>query len=203
MSYEVLEIGSSFMKIQLTGTNGSFYDVKVNNVTQSDLSYNAIITFTGLISDCNYTVYVYKKAQTFNRVFVRSRATGTPLSLAEVQVWDHNDNLISRDSTLIESVTQTSTLAGGVASRAVDGNTDGRWGQGSVTHTKVIPGRYTYWILKFNSNVSIKRIKIYNRTDCCSGRLNGAKLMLYRDTGKLIYTETLVNSISQEFTFPA
>lgn len=201
MSYRVLERGSTSMKIQLAGASGSTYNVKVNNVTKSNLSYKAIVTFTGLVPDRNYTVYVYKKAQTFYRVVIRSRNNSTPLSLAEVQVWDHNNNLISRDLSLRKSVTQTNTVYSGVASRAVDGKTDGRWGQKSVTHTD--GKRWTYWVLEFNQQVSIKKVKIYNRTDCCGDRLSGARLMLDRAAGQTIYTKTLNGNNTQEYTFPA
>ena len=42
MSYRVLERGSTSMKIQLAGASGSTYNVKVNNVTKSNLSYKPL-----------------------------------------------------------------------------------------------------------------------------------------------------------------
>lgn len=203
MSYKVLERGTKHMKIQVLGSSGSKYNVKVNNVTKSNLAYNAIVTFTGLVADRNYMVYVYKHAQTFYRVVIRSKSHSVPLSLAEVQVWDHNDKIISRDVSLRESVSQSTTGYKGVASRAVDGKTDGRWGQGSVTHTVIRSGNYTYWVLAFKYQVSIKRVRIWNRTDCCGDRLQGAKLMLDRARGQTIYTKTLNGNTLQEYTFPA
>ncbi len=200
MSYNVIERGSTNMKIQVAGASGSTYNVKVNNVTKSNLAHNAIVVFTGLVPDRNYTVYVYKKAQTYYRVVIRSKDSSTPLSLAEVQVWDYNDKIISRDLTLRESVTQTNTAAGGVASRAVDGKTSGWYSHGSVTHTA--GDKWTYWILSFNQLVSIKRVRIWNRTDCCGDRLLGARLMLQRANGQTVYTNTLANQTIQEFTFP-
>lgn len=201
MSYKVLERGTRHMKIQVLGSSGSKYNVKVNNVTKSNLAYNAIVTFTGLVADRIYMVYVYKHAQTFYRVVIRSKNSSTPLSLAEVQVWDHNNKIISRDLSLRESVTQTNTAHGGVASRAVDGKTDGGYGQNSVTHTA--GDNWTYWVLAFNQQVSIKRVRIWNRTDCCADRLQGARLMLDRAKGQTIYTKTLNGNTLQEYTFPA
>lgn len=203
MSYKVLERGTRHMKIQVLGSSGSKYNVKVNNVTKSNLAFNAIVTFTGLVADRIYMVYVYKHAQTFYRVVIRSKSHSEPLSLAEVQVWDHNNKIISRDVALRESVSQTTTGHDGVASRAVDGKTDGRWGQNSVTHTVQKSGAYTYWVLAFKYQVSIKRVRIWNRTDCCAARLQGAKLMLDRARGQTIYTKTLNGNTLQEYTFPA
>ena len=204
MSYKVIERGTTHMKIQVAGASGSTYNVKVNNVTKSNLAHNAIVVFTGLVPDRNYTVYVYKKAQTYYRVVIRSKNSSTPLSLAEVQVWDYNDKLISRDLTLRQSVTQTNTSAGGVASRAVDGKTSGWYSHGSVTHTA--GDKWTYWVLAFNQHVSIKKVKIYNRVDCCKDRLSGARLQLDRGAPgniKTVYVQTLNSNTTQEYTFPA
>ncbi|WP_086478226.1 MULTISPECIES: BT_3987 domain-containing protein [Arenibacter] len=66
--------------------------------------------------------------------------------------------------------TQSSTIAGGVSSRAVDGNTSGQWGDGSVTHTG---GSGEEWLQVDLGNISpfIQEIKLFNRQDCCGDRL--------------------------------
>ncbi|WP_215223038.1 galactose-binding domain-containing protein [Echinicola shivajiensis] len=66
---------------------------------------------------------------------------------------------------------QSSLAAGGLSPRAVDGNTNGYWGAGSVTHTK---GEGQDWWQVDLEEVSpmIAQINIYNRQDCCSERLN-------------------------------
>lgn len=72
---------------------------------------------------------------------------------------------------------QSSTAFGGRSSRAVDGNSDGVYANGSVTHTdlqdnpawhvEITPGR-------------IDNIIIFNRTDCCGDRLRGANVWARR-----------------------
>ena len=80
------------------------------------------------------------------------------------------------DISNVGAVTQSSQGWSGAPARAIDGNTDGRYGAGSCTHTQNtnIPGsqwwkwrsQYSYW--------EISHVEIYNRNDCCSGRLTGA-----------------------------
>lgn len=76
---------------------------------------------------------------------------------------------------------QSSTGWGGVSSRAVDGNTDGNFWGGSVTHTDLQPT--PWWIVDLgnihpNSTTKIDNITIYNRTDCCAERLDNVWLVL-------------------------
>jgi hypothetical protein len=69
------------------------------------------------------------------------------------------------------TATQSSELEGleAPASRAVDGNTDGAFWDGSISHTgdEVQP----WWQVDLESRQRIGSITIYNRTDCCVGRL--------------------------------
>ena len=70
--------------------------------------------------------------------------------------------------------TQSSTLAGygpsTAASSAVDGNTDGNFGHGSVSHTDIVGD--SWWQVDLGANATINSIAIWNRTDCCSDRLS-------------------------------
>lgn len=68
--------------------------------------------------------------------------------------------------------TQSSDEHGGVAQRAVDGNTSGHWGDGSVTHTG--SDLYSWWEVDLGQMEAIGTIRIWNRTDCCNSRLNNA-----------------------------
>ncbi|MCK5828942.1 MAG: discoidin domain-containing protein [Methylococcales bacterium] len=65
---------------------------------------------------------------------------------------------------------QSSTGWGGEASRANDGNTNGNYyQQSSVSHTEL--QTQPWWQLDLESTQQIDKIKIYNRTDCCTDRL--------------------------------
>jgi len=67
------------------------------------------------------------------------------------------------------TATQSTTYSTFVASKAIDGNTSGNWGAGSVTHTDT--GSQPYWTLDLGAVKNIDTIRLWNRSDCCSSRL--------------------------------
>jgi len=84
--------------------------------------------------------------------------------------------------------TSTSITFGGEASWAIDGNTDGEFGHGSVTHTEPGDARPT-WVLELREESAISRIVVWNRTDCCQGRLSNFKVEVIGRQGQ---TENVV-----------
>ena len=72
---------------------------------------------------------------------------------------------------LNKTASQSSTGGGGPASRAVDGNTNGIYGYGSVAHTGNINGVQDYWQVDLGQMADIDYIEVWNRTDCCASRL--------------------------------
>ncbi len=67
--------------------------------------------------------------------------------------------------------TQSSTVLGAVAGRAVDGNTDGNWASNSVTHTAASAAQ-DWWQVDLGQASSIQSVTLWNRTDCCADRLS-------------------------------
>ncbi len=65
--------------------------------------------------------------------------------------------------------TQSSLAYGGSPSRAVDGNTDGAWGNNSVTHTDITA--QPWWQVDLGQSSSIVSVNLFNRIDCCTDRL--------------------------------
>ncbi|WP_181902246.1 discoidin domain-containing protein [Thalassotalea euphylliae] len=68
-----------------------------------------------------------------------------------------------------KQVSQSSTVHQGVATRANDGNTDGRYGQGSVTHTRY--DNNAWWEIDLGAIHDITTVKLWNRTDGWQHRL--------------------------------
>jgi hypothetical protein len=106
--------------------------------------------------------------------YVRVQLTGTNnLSLAEVQVFGTGGAAPPTDVAQGKLATQSSTLPGyatsGAAS-AVDGITDGNFGDGSVTATGLDPN--PWWQVDLGVSTAVGNIVIWNRTDCCSTRLS-------------------------------
>lgn len=107
--------------------------------------------------------------------FVRVQLNGSnPLSLAEVQVFSGDGNLAQG-----MPASQSSIAAGGDAMRAVDGNTDGWYHNGSVSHTAT--EYQPWWQVDLQSSQSIGDVVLYNRTDCCADRLSNFTLQVSKD----------------------
>jgi len=96
------------------------------------------------------------------------------LSVAEVEVYDENNKLISKEKPASQSSDYSSSK--GTADRAVDGNTNGKWSGNSVTHTKRSSKN---WLkIKLGGGKRVKRVVVYNRKDCCTDRISGTKIAL-------------------------
>ncbi len=91
---------------------------------------------------------------------------------------------------------QSSTAFGGVASRAADGNTNGNYGGNSVTHTdENAPGSNNpFWRIDLGATIPVESITIFNRTDCCSGRLSDIIVDFYDANNVLIASSPELNN---------
>ena len=103
--------------------------------------------------------------------YVRVSIPGpAPLSLAEVEVLSHGKNIA-----LAGKATQETDAEGGPAEHANDGNTNGGWGYGSVTHTEG-SSLNPWWEIDLGSEQPVQSITIWNRTD---GELLSQRLANY------------------------
>ncbi|GGD69380.1 hypothetical protein GCM10011514_36860 [Emticicia aquatilis] len=73
--------------------------------------------------------------------------------------------------TLNKPATQVSTYGSADASRAVDGNKDGNYDNGSVAHTDALAAN-DWWQVDLGQVVKISDAVIWNRTDCCESRMD-------------------------------
>ena len=85
------------------------------------------------------------------------------LTLAEVQVMSEGANVALKGK-----ASQSSTGSGGVASRAIDGNTNGTYTDGSSTHTQEGTDD-PWWEVDLGREVPIETIVVWNRTDGALG----------------------------------
>ncbi|PQV49012.1 putative secreted protein (Por secretion system target) [Jejuia pallidilutea] len=97
----------------------------------------------------------------------------------------------------------TNRPSDGFAPNAIDGNTNGLWSGGSVTHTG---GNATldpepWWQVDLGNNYNIETIKIYNRTDgCCAGRLNNFTVEVIDSEGNVTFSQFFATAPSNIFT---
>lgn len=101
--------------------------------------------------------------------------TGQGWSNVEV-CWKKADGT---DMALGRPALQSSTASDGAAARAVDGNRDGNYGAGSVTHTA--DEYQPWWQVDLQASRTINKVVISNRTDCCSERLNNFQVLVSDD----------------------
>lgn len=116
-------------------------------------------------------------------------ATGQDiLSLAEIQVFGGGLQNIARNPLAVAS--QSSTDFGGVASRAIDGITDGVYfSSNSVTHTLL--GANPFWRLDFGNDYNVDEIILFNRLEGIENRLSNAEVRLFDDHGNQMFLHTL------------
>ena len=84
----------------------------------------------------------------------------------------------SSNLALGKPTTLTNTSHGAHGSRAVDGNTNGHWSQGSTTHTH--QSTNPSWSVDLQSTFTIDTVKVYNRQDSHADRLSGFKLIIWK-----------------------
>ena len=71
------------------------------------------------------------------------------------------------------TATQSSQHGSGSAGKAVDGNTNQQYRGNSCTHTK---NKSPWWKLSLGQEMSIDRVEVWNRADCCGNRLRGVQV---------------------------
>ncbi|MFM7103609.1 MAG: discoidin domain-containing protein, partial [Verrucomicrobiota bacterium] len=118
-----------------------------------------------------------RPAGTGRYVRVELPRNGT-LTLAEVEVFSGERN-VGRQG----RATQSSTSNGGDASRALDGNTDGSFGNNGQTHTAENQAN-PWWEVDLGQEFPIDAVQVWNRTEGQLGkRLDGFKLSVL-DAGR-------------------
>ncbi|MHC5057946.1 MAG: SUMF1/EgtB/PvdO family nonheme iron enzyme [Planctomycetota bacterium] len=121
-----------------------------------------------------------RAAHTGRYVHVNIPGGGKTLSLAEVQVFCGRENVAPKGV-----ATQCATDHGGDARRAIDGNTSGNWGRGSITHTPEKMDGPT-WEVHLKSDRKIDRVAVWNR-DGYESRLHGARVAVLDKNRKVVW----------------
>jgi len=83
-----------------------------------------------------------------------------------------------QDAALFGVASQISTYSDAVASRAIDGNTNGNWGAGSIAHTGGDTNAVIWWEVDLQSTLQIGRVSYFPRTDCCIDRQQDVSVVI-------------------------
>lgn len=131
--------------------------------------------------------------------FVSSNSSGTWESFRFTEA--DNDNNSGSGSTvnlaLNGNASQSTTAHGGVPSRAIDGNTNGNWSNGSVTHTNASDSN-DWWEVDLGNTYTIDEIVVWNRTNCCSGRLGNFTVQILNSGGSVVWSSTVTSAPSPD-----
>lgn len=78
------------------------------------------------------------------------------------------------------------------ADKAIDGNTNGNFGTGSVTHSGgvALDNEDPFWEVDLQSERSIGRIQVWFRTDCCLNRNDDFTLMILSAGRQVLWKQT-------------
>ncbi len=104
------------------------------------------------------------------------------------------------------SASQSSTGWNGVASKAIDGNTDGVYWNGSVTHTQITSN--SWWQVNLGQDRPIDEIVLHNRTDCCAERLSNYRISILNNSGNVIqaidlHTDSGQSGLTETWQLPS
>ena len=131
------------------------------------------------------------------KLVIYNNFDGNHLHLAEVRVYNLDGHNVAQNG---GSARQSTTSHGFPASNAINGKTSGEKGSwiksnpNYISHTE--PGNGQWWHLDITPQV-IRKVKIYNRKDCCMERLKGAYLVLYDENNVPFYRHTLTGVATQ------
>ncbi|WP_333770738.1 RICIN domain-containing protein [Streptomyces sp. IBSBF 2435] len=148
---EDIQIGQRVESFAVDAWNGSSWQQVANATT---IGYKRLIRLATPVSTSR----------------IRLRITGSralPPAISSVSLYDDGR---SADLALGKAASQSSsTQPGGDAAHGVDGNTDGVFTDGSVTHTGADAN--AWWQVDLGSSRPVGDIALWNRTDCCADRL--------------------------------
>ena len=109
------------------------------------------------------------------------------LSLGEVEVFQGNENVA-----IAGNATQSTTDVGGVAKRAIDGNTNGNWSNNTTTHTAEETGvNGPWWEVDLGGEKEIDRLVIWNRPEIPE-RLRHFRIMILDASRNIVFEQFVV-----------
>ena len=98
------------------------------------------------------------------------------------------------------TASQIDTGFGGTADRAIDGNTSGAFGSGSITHTNSTEG--AWWEVELAAVSTIDEIVVWNRTECCSNRLMNIRVSVLDEAREETYGEDFFTDVAGDPPVP-
>ena len=186
--WEIIHIGSGVYTVKNIGTDGFLHVPEALCANGANIAPwpEPVANNVRWIISKEGNEYFFQPVHCTDQAMDNGNGNNTNVLTWVFSVGNNNQRFILKNSNTIEEpenhiaigkpATQSSTGWGGVASRAVDGNTDGSYNTGeSVSHTQ---NEIAWWRVDLEGVYDISSITIHNRTDCCADRLDGASLYI-------------------------
>ena len=113
------------------------------------------------------------------------------LSLAEVEIFSGGENVARKGK-----ASQCSTDYGGDAARAIDGNRDGDYNKGSISHTDMYILN-PWWEVDLGETKTIEKVVLWNRAGGAGERLNHTRVLIL-DEGRVIRWTAQIQEAARE-----
>jgi hypothetical protein len=123
--------------------------------------------------------------------FVRIELPGDQkmLHIAEVQVFEGDENIAAKGKATQSSLYQNSHEELWGPQKAIDGNTDGNSKTAGTTHTNM--ETQPWWEVDLTKDATVKKIVLWNRTDDnVGGRIAGFRVILLDEKRNTLWTRT-------------
>lgn len=198
--FQLVSKASRRVSFKFTAADTSLeYTIALGDIVMGGVRSGQLLQFDDLAPATSYMLQAHIEPRPCKLIRIHNNSKGDTLSLAQVQAWaaDGTNRAIATNGGV---ASQTSTSHGGLASRAIDGNTSGQYGDDSVTHTA--PGRNQYWQVVLNPPSFIDSVDVFNRTDCCSHRLAGASLKMIGTDDEMFFEQNLTAARKQTVLVP-
>lgn len=121
-------------------------------------------------------------------------------------VWNQNNVGVPQPTyenvALDGTASQSTTAYNGEASFAIDGNTNGNFNNGSVTHTDV-EAQGTWWMVTLDDSYTIGKITVYNRTGSSEERLGNFTIEVLDANEQVVFAQTITTIPDPSITINA
>ncbi len=140
------------------------------------------------------------KGQWNHWAFTKDAAAGVMRIHLNGELWQITAPSGASSAALGMPATQSSTSNAAPASRAVDGDTNGAWSNGSVTHTN--KESQPWWEVDLGTMTPIEEVVLFNRTDCCSGRLSNFHVSVFDEGLNEVFRKDFFTASSNPSSSP-
>lgn len=206
----IVEVENDIIKVNITNetTGGSWNESYQSEGNEAYFKLGCYLQTSNALSSINKNFSSSPGDNELGEVAVKEiELTETYKGITKIYTspkCDLINTLPSGNLALLEgaSASQSSVLSGRTADLAIDGNTNGRYGKGSVTRTE--GGNNQWWEVALDESYTIGDIVIYNRTDsCCINRLENIKVTVFDSERNTTYVYESTEIINGSLTINA